>query len=394
MSPLFVDHEKRGHSDFPAQFELNRSERVENRDVPFRSAVKVMIAGGGTGGHLYMGIALARELLRRRPECDFLFVGTRRGLESRIVPREGFRLEYIVSAGLKGMGAFDLVRNLSLVPRSLWQSRRVVRSYNPDVVVGVGGYSSGPVLLAAWLLRKPTVILEPNAYPGLTNRLLARTVDLVAVAMPEAAPHLRGKAMVTGMPVRPEFNQLPPRPAGQNFTVLIYGGSQGSHALNMIVCAALRDLKALTPKPSLIHQTGQRDLEMVKRAYEEAGVEGDVRPFLPCIYEEFGRANLILSRAGASTVAEIAAAGRAAILVPFPGAADDHQTQNARALEKLGAARMISEKDWAAGRLAREFRHFMQHPEEITRMEEAARKAAKPDAAEKIADLVLSIHKH
>jgi len=215
-------------------------------------------------------------------------------------------------------------------------------------------------------------------------------VDLVAVAMPDAAPHFRGKAMVTGMPVRPEFNHLPPRPAGQSFTVLIYGGSQGSHALNLIVCAALRDLKALMPKLSLIHQTGQKDLEMVKRAYEEAAVEADVRPFLPCIYEEFGRANLIFSRAGASTVAEIAAAGRAAILVPFPGAADDHQTKNARALEKLGAARMIPEKDWPAGRLAREFEYFMRHPEEIAQMEKAARNSARPDAAEKIAALVLS----
>jgi len=353
--------------------------------------VKVMIAGGGTGGHLYMGIALARELLRRRPACDFLFVGTRRGLESRIVPQEGFRLEYIVSAGLKGMGAFDLIRNFSLIPGSLWQARRLIRAYKPDVVVGVGGYSSGPVLLAAWWLGKPTLILEPNAYPGLTNRLLARAVDLVAVAMPEAERHFRGKAMVTGMPVRPEFNYLPPRAPEQTFTVLIYGGSQGSHALNMIVCAALQDLKPLIPRLGLIHQTGQKDLEAVKRAYEAAGVEGDVRPFLPCIYEEFARANLILSRAGASTVAEITVAGRAAILVPFPGAADDHQTKNAQALERLGAARMVPERDWAAGRLAQELEHFMQHPEEVTRMEEAARTAAKPDAAERIADLVLSL---
>jgi UDP-N-acetylglucosamine--N-acetylmuramyl-(pentapeptide) pyrophosphoryl-undecaprenol N-acetylglucosamine transferase len=267
----------------------------------------------------------------------------------------------------------------------------VVRAHKPDVVVGVGGYSSGPVLLAAWWLRKPTLILEPNAYPGLTNRLLARIVDLAAVAMPEAARHFRGKAMVTGMPVRPEFNHLPPRAPGQTFTVLIYGGSQGSHALNTIVCAALQDLKALIPELSIIHQTGQKDLELVKQAYEAAGVAGDVRSFLPCIYEEFGRANLILSRAGASTVAEIAAAGRAAILVPFPGAADDHQTKNARALERLGAARVIPEKDWSSGRLVQEFEHFMRHSEEVTRMEEAARKAARPDAAERIADLVLSL---
>ncbi len=372
-----------------SQLAANSTSR--NRQSEFRDGKRVMIAGGGTGGHLYMGIALARELMRRDPASDFLFVGTLRGLESRIVPQEGFRLETIVSAGLKGMGMFDLVRNLSLIPRSLWQALRLIAAYQPDIVVGVGGYSSGPVVLAAWLRGKPTLVLEPNAYPGLANRLLARIVDRAAVAMPEAGRHFRNKALVTGIPVRPEFSNLPPRSPEQVFSILIYGGSQGSHALNMIVCAALADIKNLHPGLHWIHQTGQKDFEAVKQAYANAGVDGDVRPFLPRIYEEFARANLILSRAGASTVAEITAAGRAAILVPFPGAADDHQTKNARALEKLGAARMIPEKDWAAGRLAKELEYLMRHPEEIARMEEAARKAARPDATARIADLVLSM---
>jgi UDP-N-acetylglucosamine--N-acetylmuramyl-(pentapeptide) pyrophosphoryl-undecaprenol N-acetylglucosamine transferase len=353
--------------------------------------MKVLIAGGGTGGHLYMGIALARELQARDPSCDFLFVGTRRGLESRIVPREGFRLEYIVSAGLKGMRMRSLIRHLLMIPRSLWQSGRLVSHYAPDAVVGVGGYSSGPVVLAAWWRGKPTLVLEPNAYPGLTNRWLARVVDRAAVALPEASSFFRGKAAVTGIPVRTEFSRIAAKAAGDRFTVLIYGGSQGSHALNAIVTASLPELKEFTPGLALIHQTGEKDFETVRDAYRAVGFEADVRSFLPEIYAEFARADLIISRAGASTVAEITAAGRAAILVPFPGAADDHQTKNALALQKLGAARMIPERDWKPGRLVLEVRHFMSHRGELVAMAEAARKAARPDATQRIADLVQSL---
>ena len=351
--------------------------------------MRVVFAGGGTGGHVYLGISLARELLRRDPAHEFLFIGTARGLESKIVPGEGFRVEYIISRGLKRVGAFDFMRNLLLVPRSLLQSRRLLAAFVPRVVVGVGGYSSGPVVLAAWWLGTPTLIVEPNAYPGLTNRWLARVVDRAAVAMPEAAGNFRGRASVTGIPVRKEFLEIRRRArSGAGFEVLIYGGSQGSHALNSIVCAALGDLKGLGPGLHLTHQTGEREFEMVHSAYEDAGISADVRRFLPRIYEECAGADLIIARAGAGTIAEIAAAGRAAILVPFAGAADDHQTRNAQALERAGAARMVRESEWRPGRLAAEIRRFMEHPEELTRMEEASRKLARPDAAAQIADLI------
>jgi UDP-N-acetylglucosamine--N-acetylmuramyl-(pentapeptide) pyrophosphoryl-undecaprenol N-acetylglucosamine transferase len=353
--------------------------------------VKVIIAGGGTGGHLYIGVALARELLRRDPAHDFLFVGTRTGLESRIVLREGFRLEFIVSAGLRRMGFWTLSRNVLLIPNSLLQSRRLVKSYRPDVVVGVGGYSSGPVVLAASRLGCPTLIIEPNAHPGITNRWLAPFIDSAALALPEAGRYFGKKAVVTGIPVRNEFYRIPPRAKREPFTVLIYGGSQGSHALNSIVCGSLAELKSAGGSLRLIHQTGEREFEKVQIAYRAAGVEADVRPFLPAIYEEFAAADLILSRAGASTVAELTAAGKAAILVPFPGAADDHQTKNALSLEKCGAAKMIAEKDWEPGRLLREIRFFMEHPGELERMEKAARGLAKPEAAGRIADMVLAL---
>jgi UDP-N-acetylglucosamine--N-acetylmuramyl-(pentapeptide) pyrophosphoryl-undecaprenol N-acetylglucosamine transferase len=355
------------------------------------SGVGVMFAGGGTGGHVYLAVALARELQRRRSSCDVLFVGTQRGLESRIVPREGFRLEFIASAGLKGMKMASLLRNLLLVPKSLLQSRQVVRRYRPAVVVGVGGYSSGPVVLAAWWRGCPTLIIEPNAHPGLTNRWLARLVNRAALALPDSGGYFGRKGVVTGIPVRSEFARVPPKRRGTDFTVLVYGGSQGSHALNRIVCEALPELKDLGPTLHLIHQTGEKEFDEVARAHRTAGLGSDVRAFLPAIYEEFARADLIISRAGAGTMAELTVAGKAAILVPFPGAADDHQTKNARALEQYGAARMIPEREWTPGRLARELRHFMDRREELERMEESSRRLAKPEATSRIADMILEL---
>jgi UDP-N-acetylglucosamine--N-acetylmuramyl-(pentapeptide) pyrophosphoryl-undecaprenol N-acetylglucosamine transferase len=341
---------------------------------------------------VYLGISLARELLRRNPAHQFLFIGTSRGLESKIVPAEGYKVEYIVSRGLKRVGFFDFVRNMLLVPQSLQQSGRLLSAFAPQVVVGVGGYSSGPVVLAARWKGIPTLIVEPNAYPGLTNRWLARVVNRAAVAMPEAAGSFHGKATVTGIPVRREFLEIPRRKRnGEVFEVLIYGGSQGSHALNSIVCSALEELSELGPGLHLTHQTGEQEFETVRSAYGRAGVSADVRPFLPQIYEQFAGADLIIARAGAGTIAEITAAGRAAILVPFPGAADDHQTRNAQALEQTGAAMMVRESDWGAGRLAAEIRRLMQDPRKLTRMEDASRRLAKPHAAARIADLIESL---
>jgi UDP-N-acetylglucosamine--N-acetylmuramyl-(pentapeptide) pyrophosphoryl-undecaprenol N-acetylglucosamine transferase len=305
------------------------------------------------------------------------------------VPREGFRLEFIVSAGLKGMGFWTVLRNAMIIPRSLVQARRLVRREGAAVVVGVGGYSSGPVVLAAWWLGVPTLIIEPNALPGITNRWLAPFIRRAALALPEAERYFGKKAVVTGIPVRDQFTTVPPRTKREPFTVLIYGGSQGSHALNMIVCGSLAELKSAGGSLRLIHQTGEADLATVQAAYRAAGVDADVRPFLPGIYEEFAVADLIVSRAGAGTVAELTAAGKAALLVPFPGAADDHQTKNALALEKCGAAKMVAQKDWEPGRLLREIQFFMDHPDALERMEKAARGMAKPDATRRIADMVL-----
>jgi len=348
-----------------------------------------MIAGGGTGGHLYPGIALAHELRRRPAGCDVLFVGTRRGLEATIVPREGFRVEFIEAAGLNRMGLKQTARNLMLVPRSLLQARRLIRDYRPDLVMGVGGYASGPLVLAAWWLGRPTLILEPNAYPGLTNRWLAPVVDRVALALADAGRFFGDKAVVTGIPVREEFFRLPARARSEGeLRLLVYGGSQGSRALNAIVCGDLEELNRLGPGLRLTHQTGERELETVRGAYQEHGMAGEVEAYFPRIHEQFAQADLILSRAGAGTLAEITAAGKAAILVPFPGAADDHQTRNALALERYGAVRMIPEGNWRPGRLAAELRAFMERPGDIDRMGEAAHRLARPEAARRIAELI------
>jgi UDP-N-acetylglucosamine--N-acetylmuramyl-(pentapeptide) pyrophosphoryl-undecaprenol N-acetylglucosamine transferase len=354
--------------------------------------LKVMFAGGGTGGHLYIGIALAHELRRRDATCDFVFVGTRHGLESQIVPQEGFELDFIVSAGLKGMGKLEFLHNLSLIPRSLWQSRRVIRNHAPAVVVGVGGYASGPIVLAAWWLGKPTLVVEPNAQPGLTNRILSRVVDRAALAMPDKDKYFGHKGSVTGIPVREEFIHI--STSGRNpghLRVLIFGGSQGSRVLNSAVCRALPKLKELGDRLHLTHQTGDKDFESVRRAYSDAGLLGDVRAFLPKIYQEMAQADLVVCRAGAGTIAEITTAGKAAILVPFARAADDHQTKNAQALEQCGAAKTIPEEELEPTRLAEEFKYFADHHEVIHRMEKASRKLAKPAAARRIADLIVSL---
>ena len=350
--------------------------------------VKVMFAGGGTGGHVYLGIAIARELRRRCQECPILFVGTRRGLEARIVPAEGFDVEFIESAGLKGMSPAKLIRNLMLVPGSLLQSRRIVRRFAPDVIVGVGGYASGPLVLSGWLAHCRTLIVEPNAHPGFTNRVLARVVDTAALALPDEGGYFGRKGVVTGIPVRREFAAIPRHARGPQFTVLVYGGSQGSHALNRIVAEALPGLKELGAALHLIHQTGEREYEQLAKAHSAAGLASEVKAFLPAIYEELGRADLVISRAGAGTIAELTVAGKAAILVPFPGAADDHQTKNAQALQRFGAARTIPESDWGAGRMQREIRHLMDHPDEIEAMEVAAHRLGKPDATRAIADMI------
>jgi UDP-N-acetylglucosamine--N-acetylmuramyl-(pentapeptide) pyrophosphoryl-undecaprenol N-acetylglucosamine transferase len=356
--------------------------------------LRVVIAGGGTGGHLYPGIAVARELVRREPAAVVTFAGTARGIESRVVPREGFELDVLRSAGLKGTSPLAMARGLALLPLSGLDAWRILSRRTPDVVLGVGGYSSGPVVAAAIARRIPTMVLEQNAIPGFTNRRLARFVSAAAVTFEQTADYFGRRGIVTGNPVRPEFfteGGLGETRAAGPARVLIFGGSQGAHAINMAMVAAAPRLAADPGRVAITHQTGERDLERVRDGYQRAGLDARVEPFLFTMDREMKAADLIVSRAGATTIAELAAAGRASILVPLPTAADDHQRKNAEVLAAAGAAELVEQQDLAGDRLAERILALVGDPERLARMRHAVEAFARPDAAKTIADRVLEL---
>jgi len=352
--------------------------------------MKMLIAAGGTGGHIYPGIAVAREVLARDPSAEIAFVGTAHGLETKIVPREGFRLELIQSGALKNVPLAKRMTSLGRLPKGFVDAARLLRRFRPNVVVGVGGYASGPIVLMAALARIPTVVIEPNAMPGFTNRVLARFVRAAAVTFEETRSYFgRCHTIVSGNPVRADFALLPAKARSGPLHLLIFGGSQGSRILNNAVISALGLLQPEVAAGRLVitHQTGPHDLETVRKAYAEAGVEADVRPFIHEMVEAFGRADVLLCRAGATTAAEIAAAGKAAIFVPFAQAADDHQRKNAEAFVRAGAGRMILESELSGERVARELKELIDDPVAVEQMGEASRRLARADAAARIVDL-------
>ena len=352
--------------------------------------MKVLIAAGGTGGHIYPGIAVAQEIMRRDASSKVRFVGTARGLETRLVPQAGFELSLIDSAGLKNVSRMAQMRGLVLLPKSFLSALHVIRSFRPDVVVGAGGYVSGPVVLMAAMTNRRTLVMESNALPGWTNRRLARFVDRAAVSFEQALPFFRGKGVVTGNPVRREFFEIPPkeREPGK-LSLLIFGGSQGARAINEGMIAALPAMASLKTTLRIKHQTGPADFEKVKAAYVDAGwdEQAEVRSYIDNMMADFAAADLVICRAGATTTAELIAAGKASIMIPFPFAADDHQRKNAEALEAAGASRMILQKDLSGERLAKEIRVLM-NGENLNRMEDASRKLARGDAAKSVVDLL------
>lgn len=350
--------------------------------------MKLLIAGGGTGGHVFPALAVAREWLSRDAEREVVFVGTQRGLEAKLVPQAGFPLETIRVAGLKGIGGMRLVRNAAMLLPALWDSAALLHRHRFAAGFGVGGYAAGPVILAAAAHFLPTVIFEPNAEPGFTNLVLANLVTRVATAYEAAAVRMGRKAVVTGCPVRREFFGCPPREHAAPFHVLITGGSQGALAINRAVVDAL-DLLAVRKKElSVVHQTGERDYNAVRMAYARREFPAEVQPFLSNMAEHFAQADLIVCRAGAITVAEVAAAGRAAILIPFGAATDSHQLRNAQMLERAGAARLIGEDALTPERLAGEIFALFDQPGRLREMEQRARQLARPRAAEDMVDLI------
>src|SRR6185437_14057116 len=294
--------------------------------------MRVLIAAGGTGGHIYPGIAVAKEIMRRDSSSAVRFVGTARGLENRLVPQAGFELSLIESAGLVNMGLRQRLRGLLILPKSFLAARRIIKSFAPDVVVGVGGYVSGPVLLTASLMRLPTLLVEPNAVPGFTNRRLARYVDAAALSFEATLPYFPGKGVVTGNPVRREFFEINPKQRDpEKVSLLLFGGSQGSRAINEAMIAAVPYLKAERGRLRVTHQTGTAGFDKVRATYHEADWnDADVREYIDDMMSAFASNDLIISRAGATTSAELMAAGKAAIMIPLPGQLE--QTRNAEAL--------------------------------------------------------------
>ena len=358
---------------------------------------RIVIAGGGTGGHLYPGIAIAREVLARRPGATVTFAGTARGIEMTVVPREGFQLDLLRIAGVKGRSALAALRAVAQLPLSFVDAWGIVSRRRPHLVIGVGGYASGPVVMLAALRRIPTLLAEQNAVPGLTNRILSHVVSAAAVTFESTVSFFGRRGFVAGNPVRPEFFEadaagVPPEGGSHRTRVLVFGGSQGAHAINVAMVEAAPRL-ASDGGVDLTHQTGERDVELVRRGYRDAGLQARVEPFLFAMDREMKQADVVVSRAGATSIAELTAAGRAAILIPLPTATDDHQRKNAEVLARVGAAELIEERDLTGAVLADRVLALTRDAGRRGALAAAARTFARPDAARVIVDRLLDLAK-
>src|SRR6059058_1070435 len=352
--------------------------------------MRVILAGGGTGGHVIPALAIAQEL-QKRYSAEVLFIGTAHGLENRLVPAAGFPLQLVKVGALNRVSFATRLKTMFDLPRAVFAAAGILNEFHPDVVIGVGGYASGPAMLAAILKHVPTVAFEPNLVPGFANRIVARFVSAAAVHFERTAEYFRNP-VVTGVPVRPAFFQIPTQAYLQSSpTLLVFGGSQGARAINKAVPRAIPELIKRVPGVRVIHQTGERDYNDVLSAYTQAGVAADVHKFIDDMPRFFARADLVLCRSGASTVAEIAAAGKPAVFVPFPLAADDHQRRNAEALEQSGAAVVLEETKLDEVWLIDTICALLEEPRRLSRMSDAARAMAHPDAARDIAELAARI---
>ena len=348
--------------------------------------MRAVLAGGGTGGHVIPALAIAQEL-QKQYGAEILFIGTARGIEKRLVPAAGFSLRLVQVGALNRVSLATRLKTFYDLPRAIWDSRRILSEFGAEIVIGVGGYASGPAMLAAILRGIPTIAFEPNVVPGFANRMIARKVSAAAVHFAQTAEYFRN-AEVTGVPVRPAFFEIAgTRTGNQRPTLLVFGGSQGARAINQAMIQSLPELVRQVSGICIIHQTGERDYKEVQTAYQQAGVSGQVHAFINDMPAFFARADLLLCRSGASTVAEIAAAGKPAIFVPFPRAADDHQRVNAQALEQAGAAVVLEETKLDQVWLVDTIAALLNDPGRLQRMSEAACGLSHRNAAHDIATM-------
>jgi len=356
---------------------------------------RVVIAGGGTGGHLYPGIALAKALKKYDNAMNITFVGTKQGIESKVLPEEGFPLKTIYSGGLLGKKGLNRLLSWCKLPVGIVQSLAFLIRKRPHLVVGVGGYVSGPLVLSAWMLRVPILIQEQNSIPGVTNKWLGKIADTIAVSFKESIQYFpANKTVETGNLLREELcvprENTAALPSGK-FCILVLGGSQGAHSINRGMVDAVDHLAQKKDSLHIIHQTGERDCDWVKNSYREKGVSADVRSFMHDVADQYRKASLIVCRAGASTLAEITACGKMSVLIPFPHATHNHQEHNARVLERAGAAELILDKEVCGERLAESIVRAMEQPERREKMENSSYALGKRDATEKVLQLCLEL---
>ena len=350
--------------------------------------MRAILAGGGTGGHVIPALAIANQL-KKSYGAEILFIGTARGIENRLVPAAGFPLQLVRVGALKNVSLTTRLKTAFDLPRAVWDAGRMLNEFAPDVVIGVGGYASGPAMLAAVVKHIPTLAFEPNVVPGFANRVVARFVSAAAVHFEETAKYFR-RSEVTGVPVRQAFFEIAPKHGGTP-TVLVFGGSQGAHAINDAMIRCLSVLRKEAPGIHIIHQTGERDYNDALAAYRNLGESAEVSKFIEDMPAAFARADLVVCRSGASTVAEITAAGKPAIFVPFPRAADDHQRINAEALAREGAAVVVEESRLQGVWLAETIAALLQDPHRLQQMSAAARSLAHPNAASDIAAMAARV---
>lgn len=368
-----------------------RSVSMETAESAADRPLRVMIAGGGTGGHLFPGVALAEQVVAAGGEVRF--VGTERGIEARVLPETGWALDKIEVSGIKGRGIKGLLAGLLRLPKAWLQSRRLIAAFDPDVVVGVGGYASGPIVATAWLMRRPTAILEQNSVPGITNRILGKLVRKVFATFPDTHGRFPArKVVLAGNPIRRDLlerleharTEVGPSPTQRPPRLFVFGGSQGARAINEAMLAAARELTEALPGLEIWHQTGKAQIEDVRRGYADAGLHAPrvrVVSFIQDMSEPYAWCDVVLCRAGATSLAELAAVGCPAVLVPFPHATDDHQTHNAAALVEAGGAVVVPEGQLDAGRVVAELTALLADPERLARMRAGMLGAARPEAA-------------
>ncbi len=350
--------------------------------------MRAILAGGGTGGHVIPALAIANEL-KKSYGAEVLFIGTARGIENRLVPAAGYPLQLVRVGALKNVSLMTRAKTAFDLPRAVWDAGRMLNEFAPDVVIGVGGYASGPAMLAAVVKHIPTLAFEPNVVPGFANRVVARFVSGAAVHFEETAKYFR-HAEVTGVPVRQAFFEIPPKRSSVP-TLLVFGGSQGAHAINEAMIRCLPELQRQAPGTHIIHQTGERDYNDALAAYKNLGESAEVSKFIEDMPAAFARADLVVCRSGASTVAEITAAGKPAIFVPFPRAADDHQRVNAEALAREGAAVVVEESKLEGVWLAETIAALLGDSQRLHAMSDAARSLAHPQAACDIAAMAARV---